>query len=175
MFLVQPCDISIKWRTNLAPKLRPEIPHSTTCIEISDITLSIDEEVYKDIQYLTKFLAWHSSSVHKTSYLKFRPAYNTPVKGNAKAYWKYAINATLYLIRKQGRGEKKLKAKRQAEMRELAELFKLKKINDYYLNEGLPERLLGFTDSTTGSEKKFESEELLRKRIEHLEYKLTPE
>ena len=55
----------------------------------------------KDVQYLSKFFAWHSSSVKKTAYLKYRPAYNIPVKNNARAYWRYAIKATIYMIRKE--------------------------------------------------------------------------
>lgn len=69
-------------------------------MDISDITVSLDEEVYKDIQFLGKFFAWHSESKKKTAYLKFRPSYTTPVKGNAQAWWRYAIRATIYLIRK---------------------------------------------------------------------------
>ena len=65
------------------------------------MTLSLDEEVLKDIQYLTKFFAWHANSNSKKGYLKLRPAYNIPVKGNAKAYWRYAIKSTIYLLRKE--------------------------------------------------------------------------
>jgi hypothetical protein len=100
MLLVQPCNWSFKFRTNLAPHLRPEIPEATTVWESSEITVTIDEEVYKDLQYLTKFFAWHANSVNKISYLKYRPAYNCSVIGNTQAYWRYAIKATIYLLRK---------------------------------------------------------------------------
>jgi hypothetical protein len=97
VFLVQPCNLSFKFRTNLAPKDRPEIPIATTVMENSEINVTVDEEIYKDSQYLTKFFAWHSSSVSKKkSYLKFRPAYNCQVIGNAREYWKYAINTVVY-------------------------------------------------------------------------------
>jgi hypothetical protein len=101
VFLIQPCDLTIKFRTNLAPKQRPEIPVNTTAIEISDITLSIDEEVIKDIQSLTKFFAWQSTNTSKISYMKYRPAYNIPVKGNGLLYFRYAVKATIYLLRKE--------------------------------------------------------------------------
>ena len=39
-------------------------------------------------------------SIHKAGFLKYRPAYNVPVKHNARTYWRYAIRATIYLIRK---------------------------------------------------------------------------
>jgi hypothetical protein len=63
VFLVQPCNFSLKFRTNLAPSMRPEMPESTTVWESSEITVTIDEEVYKDVHYLTKFFAWHANSV----------------------------------------------------------------------------------------------------------------
>jgi hypothetical protein len=71
--------------------MRPEMPESTTVWESSEIVVSIDEEIYKDFQYLTKFFAWHGQSVQKMGYLKYRPAYNCPVIGNTRAYWRYAI------------------------------------------------------------------------------------
>ena len=43
------CDLTIKFRKNLAPNQRPEIPNSTTSIEITAITVSLDEEVLKDV------------------------------------------------------------------------------------------------------------------------------
>lgn len=49
VFLIQPCDLTLKFRTNLAPHLRPEIPESTIALETNEILLSLDEEVYKDI------------------------------------------------------------------------------------------------------------------------------
>ena len=49
VFLIQPTDISVKFRTNLAPHQQTQIPDDTTAIEISNVTLSLDEEVLKDI------------------------------------------------------------------------------------------------------------------------------
>ena len=91
----------------------------------------MDEEVLKDIQFLSKFFAWHASSVNKTGYLKYRPAYNVPVKKSAGAreYWRYAIKATIYMIRKEKQDKAKLQTKRKNEMIELAEVYKLEKIN----------------------------------------------
>lgn len=90
----------MKFRTNLAPQSQLHIPVSTTSIEVSDVTLSLDEEVLKDIQLVSKFFAWHAMSINKQGYMKYRPAYNVPVKGNAQTYWRYAIKATVYLLRK---------------------------------------------------------------------------
>ena len=125
VFLMQPTDISCKFRTNLAPQLQAGIPVSTTAFELSDVTLSLDEEVLKDIQFLSKFFAWHANSINKTSYQKLRPAYNIPVKGNARAYWRYAIKATIYLLRKQKQDPVALTKKRQQEMIELSEIYRL--------------------------------------------------
>lgn len=74
------------------------------------------------------FAAWHASSIKKTSYLKYRPAYNIPVQGNARAYWRYAIKATVHMIRKQ----KPVAAKRQREKVELSEIFRVEQINKYF-------------------------------------------
>jgi len=51
-------------------------------------------------------------SINKTGYLKHRPAYNIPVKGNTKAYWRYAIKATIYLMRKEKQDKNALAKKR---------------------------------------------------------------
>ena len=142
VFLVQPCDLTVKFRTNLAPSQRPEIPISTNAIEISAITLSVDEEVLKDIQFLSKFFAWHASSVNKTGYLKYRPAYNVPVKNNARAYWRYAIKATIYMLRKENQDKAKLQSKRKNEMIELSEVYRLEKINEYFRDAGSNERIM---------------------------------
>jgi len=116
VFIIQPCDIAIKFRSNLAPNERPEIPTSTTAMDISDITVSMDQDVYKDIQYLGKFFSWHAVSKQKTAYLKYRPSYTTSVRGNVQAYWRYAIKATIYLIRKERIDRAALKRKRHDEM-----------------------------------------------------------
>ena len=79
---------------------------------MSDVTMSLDEEVLKDIQLLSKFCAWHAMSTSKNGYLKLRPAYNIPVSGNARAYWRYAIKATIYLLRKERRDPNQLSKKR---------------------------------------------------------------
>ena len=80
VFLIQPTDIKIKYRTNLAPDQWPEMPRSTQVIEMMPgLTFSLDEEVCKDFQYLSMFAAWHAGSIKKTSYLKYRPAYNIPI------------------------------------------------------------------------------------------------
>ena len=62
--------------------------------------------MYKDAVYLNKFFKWHAESKVKvagTSYLKFRPPYHLPVKKNAQAYWRFAIKATIYLLKKENR------------------------------------------------------------------------
>ena len=106
VFLIQPVDIVLKMRSNLNPEMQPHIPKSTMSFEMSDLTVSFDEQVYKDAVYLNKFFQWHAESKVKTasnSYLKFRPPYNLPVKSNARAYWRFAIKATLYLLKKEHR------------------------------------------------------------------------
>ena len=100
----------------MAPSERPEIPGSTTAMDITDLIVSIDEEVYKDIQFLGKFFSWHSTSKSKTSFLKYRPAYTTSIKGNTRAFWRYAIKSVIYLIRKECLDKQKLKKKRHEEM-----------------------------------------------------------
>ena len=132
VFLMQPTDMSIKFRTNLAPSQQTSIPIDTTAIEVSDVTLSIDEEVLKDIQFVTKFFSWHSMSINKTGYLKYRPAYNIPIKGNARAFWQYAIKATIYRVRKDKQDKVRLAKKRQLETIELSEVYRLERINDYF-------------------------------------------
>ena len=64
-------------------------------------------------------------SINKLGYLKHRPAYNIPVKGNARAYWTYAIKATIYLLRKQKQDPARLQKKRKQEMVELSEVYRL--------------------------------------------------
>ena len=87
----------------------------------------------KDIQLVSKFFAWHAMSITKNGYLKHRPAYNIPVKGNERAYWRYAIKATLYLLRKQRQEQdpSRLQKKRKQEMVELSEVYRLEKSNEY--------------------------------------------
>lgn len=127
----------------MAPHLRPELPESTTVWESSEITLTLDEEIYKDVQYLSKFFAWHANSVQKTGYLKFRPPYNQTVLGNAAAYWRYAIKATLYMLKKERqKSSKSLQLKRQNEMIQLAEIYKIESINKFLKEQGKTDRLL---------------------------------
>ena len=95
--------------------------------------ITIDEEIYKDIQYLLKFWSWHSSAVKKQiGHLKYRPAFNQPVKGNCQKFWKYAIKSTLYYLKKAKRNTSGFyKQKRQRQMIELSELYKMKKFNKW--------------------------------------------
>ena len=51
-------------------------------------------------------------STHKNGYRKLRPAYNIPVRGNTRAYWRYAIKATIYLLRKDRQDKGRLAKKR---------------------------------------------------------------
>jgi hypothetical protein len=53
----------MRFRKNLSPITITEIPRSTSSLEISGINITIDEEVYKDVQYLMKFFSWHSNAV----------------------------------------------------------------------------------------------------------------
>ena len=153
-----------------------QIPVNTTAFEVSDVTLSVDEEVLKDIQYVSKFFAWHAMSINKTGYLKLRPAYNIPVKGNARAYWRYAIKATVYLIRKERQDKSRLAKKRQQEMIELAEIYRLDKVNEYLSQTGSKDRQLHVDEKVQFVRfRKFRNEAALKKRMSHLEYKLTPE
>ena len=141
------------------------------------MTLSLDEEVLKDIQYLSKFFAWHAMSNSKKGYMKLRPAYNIPVKGNARAYWRYAIKSTIYLLRKEKQDKVLLQKKRQQETLELTELYRLEKINEYYKSVGTKDRMLKL-DEKVGKFARFRafrSEAMLERRRLHLEYKLTPE
>lgn len=97
VYMIQPFNFTIKFRSNLNQKLQPLIPLSTKNIDISQLLVTIDEEIYKDIQYLMKFWSWHSTAVKKQmGHFKYRPAFNVPVKGNAKLFWKYAIKSTIY-------------------------------------------------------------------------------
>jgi len=49
VFLIQPCDIRLRLRKNLSPMTLIEIPRSTTALDVTDISVTIDEEVYKDV------------------------------------------------------------------------------------------------------------------------------
>ena len=66
--------------------------------------------------------------------MKYRPAYNIPVQGNARAYWRYAIKATIYMIRK----SKPVTQKRQKEKIELCEIYRVEEINKYFLEANRP-------------------------------------
>lgn len=119
VYLLQPCDIRIRFRKNLSPSTIIDIPRSTTALEISSLIVNVDDEMYKDVQYLSKFFSWHSKAVKNNKNFKFRPPYNVPVCGNAAKYWTYAIKSVIYSIRKQKK-EAQFKQKRQLEMLELS-------------------------------------------------------
>jgi hypothetical protein len=102
VYLLQPFDFSIKFRWNLNQKMQPNVPLKTMNFEISQFLVTIDEEIYKDLQYLSKFFSWHITAMSKEmTHFKFRPAFNEPIIGNAKKYWKYAIKSTIYYLKKQ--------------------------------------------------------------------------
>lgn len=78
---------------------------------------------------MAKFWSWHSSAVKKElTHLRFRPGFNEPIKGNCAKYWKYAIKATLYYLRK-ARNQASTKSKRQRQMIELSQLYRIKQFN----------------------------------------------
>jgi len=95
--------------------------------------VTLDEEIYKDIQHLMKFWSWHSTAIKKElSHVKFRPAFNETVKANPKKYWQYAIRSTIYYLKKaKMRQTGELKSKRQRQTIELSELYKLKEFNTW--------------------------------------------
>jgi hypothetical protein len=109
------------------------LPLKTQNFDISQLLVTVDEEIYKDMQYLMKFWSWHSTAVQKEmSHFKFRPAYNESVKGNARKYWKYAINSTIYYLRRAwAKRSDKLRNKRQQQMIELSVLYKIKEFNQW--------------------------------------------
>ena len=115
-------------------------------------------------------------STSKNGYLKLRPAYNIPVNGNARAYWRYAIKATIYLLRKERRDPNLLAKKRQQEMIELSEAYRLEKINEYFNQLGSKERHLRVDDRVLNTRfRQYRNEAALAKRRSHLEYKLSAE
>eukprot|EP00347_Sterkiella_histriomuscorum_P015009 403358661 len=178
-FLIQPCDLKFRFRKNLSPQTILEVPKSTTAIEISGLQLQLDEEVYKDVQYLLKFFSWHQRGGTENKHFKFRPSYNIQVRGNAMLYWKYAISSTVYYIRKTKR-EKLIKAKRHLQIFELSELYVMQQVNDYYDRQGYQQRLLSSSLSSqdTGSqslELMFQNQEEVQDRVYRLETKLSPE
>jgi hypothetical protein len=98
---MQPLDLTVKWRSNLNQQAQPNIPLSTINIDISQVLVTLDEEIYKDIQFLMKFWSWHSTAVKNEMYhLKFRPAYNEKVTANCRKFWQYAIKSTVYYLKK---------------------------------------------------------------------------
>ena len=133
MYVVQPLDFSIKFRWNLNQKAQATLPLSTQNYEISQLLVTLDEEIYKDMQYLMKFWSWHSTAVKKEMYhFKFRPAYNESVKGNARKYWQYAIKSTIYYLKRaKAKKSGQLRNKRQRQMVQLSELYKLKAFNKW--------------------------------------------
>ena len=77
------------------------MPLTTTEISISRLLVNVDEEVLKDLQYLMKLWSWHAAAIAKDfNYFRYRPSYETPVTGNVRAYWQYAIRSTIYLNRR---------------------------------------------------------------------------
>lgn len=105
-------------RKNLG--VQGDIPKSTTAFDINKVHVQLDEEVYRDVQHLAAFFAWHSKSVSaENHYIKYRPPYNTPIRGNAKLFWKYAINSILYQLQKVKKAQA-IAQVRQAEMLELS-------------------------------------------------------
>ena len=146
-------------------------------VDISSIQLQIEEELYKDVQYLSQFFSWHNKASKENRHFKFRPPYNVSVHGNSHQYWQYAINSIVYYKRKEKK-EKQLKHKRHREMLELSELYTLEMINDYYERSGYQQKQLSSSyqiqeDKAVHIE--FESQQRLRERIKYLETKLSPE
>ena len=118
-------------------------------------------------------------SINKQGYMKYRPAYNVPVKGNAQTYWRYAIKATVYLLRKQRQetlDAPRIQKKRKQEMIELSELIRLEKINEYLKEAGVSERHLEIDDKIAVARfRKYRNEACLKRRRWHLECKLQPD
>lgn len=133
VYVIQPFDYEIKYRWNLNQKLQPNVPLQTMNIDMSSFLVTLDEEIYKDIQYLTKFFSWHTTAMSKDmTHFKFRPAFNEPIRGNAAKYWKYAIRATIFYLRKQKKKTSgALKLKRQHQTVELSELYKINDFNKW--------------------------------------------
>ena len=92
------------------------MPLVTTELSISRLLLSVDEEVLKDAQYLLKLWSWHKTAIERElGYFRFRPSYEAPVRGNARAYWQYAIHSIIHQNRKRAFASiGKLVKKRQA-------------------------------------------------------------
>ena len=101
-------------------------------------------------------------------HFKFRPPYNMPVRGNAKLYWNYALDSTLYYLKKQKK-EKTQRTKRSKEMLELSQLYLMNSVNEHYERASLSQRMLSDLNIH------FDTIETLRARTFHLEAKLTPE
>ena len=117
-------------------------------------------------------------SINRQGFLKMRPAFNVQVKGNAKAFWRYAIKATVYLLRKQRQAADptRLQKKRKSEMLELSEVYRLQKINEYLRQAGSSDRVMHVDDKVQVARfRNYRSEALLEKRRRHLEYKLQAE
>jgi len=88
------------------------------------LSFALDQDILKDLQYFLKFISWHSKASKASRHFKFRSAYNVPVRGHCREYWVYAIKSVKYMLRKKKK-EKTLKQRRQGEMMELAELYKM--------------------------------------------------
>ena len=69
---------------------------------MSQLLITLDDEIMKDIQYMSQYLSWHATAISQDlSHLKFRPNYNESVKSNPRKYWQYAIKSTLYYLKKE--------------------------------------------------------------------------
>lgn len=99
VFILKPLDVKWKTRSDLTKEGPSTIPTETASIDITPISLSVDEGVYQDIQFLSKFIAWHSK---REKHFKFRPAFNQRCdsSSNARLWWKYAIKSICYMNKK---------------------------------------------------------------------------
>jgi hypothetical protein len=80
---------------------------------------------------MLKLFSWHKKAVNQNSHFKFRPPYNMPVSGNGKIYFKYAIESTIYLLKK-AKKEKNHKMKRHQEVNELSQINIMMTVNEAF-------------------------------------------
>ena len=110
-------------------------------------------------------------------HLKYRPPYNHPVRGHAKAYWKYAIKSTIYYLRK-AKNSAQIKTKRQSQTIELSALYKIRDFNTW-IKENYAEKVYSehmIMDLVSGDKTlKFADQTQIEKHIYSLECKLTAE
>lgn len=152
------------------------MPLATTELSISRLLVNFDEEVLKDLQYLMKLWSWHATAIEKDlSYFRYRPSYETPVAGNARAFWQYAIKATIYKNRRNRVANvAQLARKRQRQMVELSQAYKLMRFNDWVLAT-LPQKVHDDALKLNVGDRNFDSIEQMRAHIVKLERKLAPE